>query len=81
MANREKLRSPRVLSCLHVFCEECIDSLLEENANPLKTNNQIECPECDQETVVSQLKCLFLFHFKFFRDSELKRFKFNRTRT
>lgn len=64
-ANREKLRSPRVLSCLHVFCEECIDSLLEENANPLKTNNPIECPECEQETVVSQLKYIFDFFFNF----------------
>lgn len=49
---REKFRSPRVLTCLHVFCEECIDGLLEENED---VNNSIECPECNQATTVSNL--------------------------
>lgn len=50
---RDKLRLPRVLHCLHVFCEECIDGLSKENEDSLITNTVIECPECNQCTKVS----------------------------
>lgn len=50
---REKLRSPRVLTCLHVFCEDCIDVMLNEARDDLlDDNNTIECPECHQATTV-----------------------------
>lgn len=50
---REKLTSPRVLTCLHVYCEECIDGLLKDNDDPLNANTSVDCPECNQATVVS----------------------------
>lgn len=39
---------PRVLSCLHVLCESCIDDLLDE----AKGETIIKCPECTQATNV-----------------------------
>ncbi|CAK1578425.1 unnamed protein product [Parnassius mnemosyne] len=46
-----KLCSPRVLSCLHVFCEACIDKLMvNEAGDSLKYDLAVECPLCKQET-------------------------------
>lgn len=45
--------SPRVLSCLHVFCEACIDKLMvNEAGDSLKFDLAVECPICKQETKV-----------------------------
>lgn len=48
-----KLCSPRVLSCLHVFCEVCLDKLLMDEAGDSKVVSVIKCPICKQETSVS----------------------------
>lgn len=57
--NSNKLCSPRVLSCLHVFCEACIDKLMvNEAGDSLKFDLAVECPICKQETKVY---CLFLY--------------------
>lgn len=50
---RGKLVSPRVLSCLHVFCEPCIDKLLNEEEEASKANFIFKCPDCEQNTAVS----------------------------
>ncbi|CAK1551848.1 unnamed protein product [Leptosia nina] len=48
-----KLCSPRVLSCLHVFCEACIDKLMvNEAGDSLKFDLAVECPLCKQETKI-----------------------------
>ena len=48
-----KLCSPRVLACLHVFCETCLDKLLMDEAGDSKVGSIINCPVCHQETSVS----------------------------
>ncbi|XP_076237338.1 protein meiotic P26 isoform X2 [Calliopsis andreniformis] len=48
-----KLCSPRVLSCLHVFCEACLDKLLMDEAGDLKVSSVLICPICEQETSIS----------------------------
>lgn len=48
-----KLCSPRVLTCLHVFCEACLDKLLMDEAGDSKVGSVISCPVCRQETSVS----------------------------
>ena len=50
-------RSPRSLSCLHTFCSECLDQLINEQ--------RIECPTCREITElksnnVQELKVNFL---------------------
>ncbi|XP_054721914.1 LOW QUALITY PROTEIN: brain tumor protein-like [Uloborus diversus] len=47
---RSKLDQPRVLSCLHVFCEECLKKRLSKNGF---VQNSLECPDCGQETKLS----------------------------
>lgn len=64
---REKYKNPRVLSCLHVLCENCLKELLTnedddacENAlfsgrgKPLSI---ITCPLCKQDTMVTNAPC------------------------
>ena len=48
----DKLCSPRVLSCLHVFCEMCLDKLPNAREGDVKSLI-ITCPICQQETPVS----------------------------
>lgn len=48
-----KLCSPRVLSCLHVFCEACLDKLLMDEAGDPKVSSVLMCPICQQETSIS----------------------------
>ncbi|XP_012215077.1 B-box type zinc finger protein ncl-1 [Linepithema humile] len=48
-----KLCSPRILTCLHVFCEACLDKLLMDEAGDSKVGSVINCPICHQETSVS----------------------------
>lgn len=48
-----KLCLPRVLTCLHVFCEACLDKLLMDEAGDSKVGSVISCPICQQETSVS----------------------------
>ncbi|XP_015596959.1 brain tumor protein isoform X2 [Cephus cinctus] len=47
-----KLCAPRVLSCLHVFCEACLDKLLIDEAGDSKLASVLNCPLCRQETNV-----------------------------
>jgi hypothetical protein len=58
---REKYKNPRVLSCLHVLCENCLKDLLavdNEDENVIYSGRSkphkafIVCPLCKQETAV-----------------------------
>ncbi|RXM27652.1 E3 ubiquitin-protein ligase TRIM56 [Acipenser ruthenus] len=42
----ELYKSPRILPCLHSYCEQCLEKLLE------KGKGTIYCPECRTETCV-----------------------------
>lgn len=43
----DTLKSPKALSCLHTFCEECIQSIIDSTSGRQKS---IVCPECRQKT-------------------------------
>ena len=55
-------KTPRLLSCLHVFCEECIENLLAHNDTP---PGNVICPVCNMKTDVPK-SCAenlpFFFH-------------------
>nr|CAD7433613.1 unnamed protein product [Timema monikensis] len=49
----DKYCSPRVLSCLHVFCEGCLDKMLiDGGGDSSKRETTIKCPTCRQDTKV-----------------------------
>lgn len=42
------------MSCLHVFCESCIDQTIENDKNDVVSGvSSINCPECKQITILS----------------------------
>lgn len=43
---KNKLREPKLLNCLHVFCKMCLAT--QSNSDP----NMIKCFQCKQETMV-----------------------------
>lgn len=55
-ACQEKLKQPKVLSCLHVFCEPCLQKQVEENNNTEtpNINKFIECEKCKHLTHVPE---------------------------
>lgn len=50
--NRKKLIQPRVLSCLHFICDNCIVGLLEGTED--SPSGMLKCPICDQVTKVGR---------------------------
>lgn len=43
---RQTFRKPKVLSCLHTFCYECLNEHISKDLESLK-HNQFSCPSCD----------------------------------
>lgn len=57
---QKKLILPRVLSCLHFFCDPCIAKLTLDDSSEEAV---IECPTCDQITKVPRGPSSLPFHF------------------
>lgn len=48
----DSFKQPRVLSCLHIYCEACLESCMEEKSEGNKdyAGMSLECPDCGHET-------------------------------
>lgn len=44
----DKFKEPKVLSCQHIFCAECLERLVTADGNC-----EAKCPECRRVTQVS----------------------------
>ena len=50
----ERLKEPKMLSCQHTYCRECLEELL--NTDGRRRNvYEIKCPECRKKTRVSEV--------------------------
>ncbi len=46
----DEYRTPRQLPCLHVYCEECLDDILERSHPPnYRGKRRLQCPMCKKE--------------------------------
>uniref|UniRef100_A0A131XHV7 Putative vesicle coat complex copi beta' subunit n=1 Tax=Hyalomma excavatum TaxID=257692 RepID=A0A131XHV7_9ACAR len=48
-------KQPRLLACLHTYCETCLESTLEKQATANKSSSgkqELECPECGHKTKI-----------------------------
>ncbi|XP_066265513.1 tripartite motif-containing protein 2-like [Branchiostoma lanceolatum] len=44
----EPFKDPKILPCLHTFCEDCLKKFIAQD----KVNNKFQCPTCRAETVL-----------------------------
>ncbi|XP_030837218.1 uncharacterized protein LOC115922461 [Strongylocentrotus purpuratus] len=55
----EQLTKPRLLICVHSFCEKCLETYYKEKQSSV---GKIACPICDEETILSDAGILGLRH-------------------
>ena len=55
----EQLKKPRLLICVHSFCEKCLETYYEEKQSIV---GRIACPLCDEETILNDAGILGLRH-------------------
>ncbi|KAL3880412.1 hypothetical protein ACJMK2_032652 [Sinanodonta woodiana] len=48
----EKLKNAKVMTCLHVFCQTCVEKMVVQKDLGREKVSVIECPICKQETKV-----------------------------
>lgn len=56
---------PRVLSCLHIFCENCLNKLVNDCSEICEGQKSIRCTICNQVTSVSsdlEFRKLFFYY-------------------
>ncbi|CAH1787173.1 unnamed protein product, partial [Owenia fusiformis] len=46
----QTLRSPRILPCMHIYCVECLDKLVEDGQRGF----QLKCPGCREEHMIPE---------------------------
>lgn len=64
---KSKLREPKLLDCLHVYCKSCLSGIAQmfassksgatdlATATDVQSNLLITCPKCKQDTIVCDL--------------------------